>query len=182
MSQKPREWSRGCGRRCQMPVGGHYTDRHSCRWGARYPSGSLQEGTGHWRPSCCWVTLPSVPPEHSPIPESLIKSGPRPLTSHFPDPQDTTQRLIKPANDAGPGMVKPLLKASCGLHSLLNPSFFRNVSASVKSGPSSSVRSCQTPDDATCSALVRIARSNGGKYLGRKCLPSQAPQWLPEPL
>lgn len=133
-------------------------------------------------PSCCWVTLPSVPPEHSPIPESLIKSGPRPLTSHFPDPQDTTQRPIKPANDAGPGMVKPLLKASCGLHSLLNPSFFRNVPASVKSGPSSSVRSRQTPDDATCSALVRIARSNGGKYLGRKCLPSQAPQWLPEPL
>lgn len=84
VSQKPREWSRGCGRWCQMPVRGQYTGRHSCRWGARYPSGSLLEGTGHRRPSCCWVTLPSLPPEHSPIPESLIESGSRPLTSHFP--------------------------------------------------------------------------------------------------
>lgn len=162
-----------------MPVRGQYTGRHSCRWGARYPSGSLLEGMGHRRPSCCWVTLPSLPPEHSPIPESLIESGSRPLTSHFPD---TSRRPITPANDAGPGMVKPLLKPSCGLHSLLNPSSFRNVPASVKSGPSSSVWSRQTPDDATCSAFVRIARSDGGKYLGRKRLPSQAPHCLPAPL
>lgn len=67
-----------------------------------FPSGSLQEGSEHRRPSCSRVTLPSLPPEHSQVPEGLIKSGPRPLTSHFPEPEDTAQRPIKPANDAGP--------------------------------------------------------------------------------
>lgn len=47
---------------------------------------------GQWAPeaSCCKVTLPSLPPEHSPLPE-----GPRPLPSCFPD-HGTPQRPIKP--------------------------------------------------------------------------------------
>lgn len=61
-----------------------------------------------------------------------------------------------------PGMVKPLLKTSCGLHSLSNPASSRNVPASVKSGPSSFVWSRQSPAEATCSALGRTARSAGG--------------------
>lgn len=109
-------------------------------------------------------TLPGLLPAHSPIPQGLClqvsTSGPRPLTSHFPNPQDTTE-AYKASQCCWPGMVWLLLKASCGLHSLLNPSSFRNAPASVKSGPSSSVWSCQTPADATCSALVRTSRSNG---------------------
>lgn len=135
------------------------------------PSGCGGRG-GHWRPSCCWATLPSLP-RTQPCPR---RPG---QTSHSPDPQDTAEGYE--ASDTGPGMVKPLLQASCGLHSLLNPSSSRNVPASVKSGPSSSVCSRQSPADATCSALVRTAGSHGGRHLGRKCLPSQALPCFPGP-
>lgn len=87
-----------------------------------------------------------------------------PLTAHFLAPQDTTQRPIEPAHDTGPRMVKPLPTASCGLHSLSSPSPSRNVPASVKSGPSSSV----------CPALQN-SQEQWGKLLGRKRLPSRAP-------
>lgn len=149
--------------RCQWEAG---SQTHIFKWEARFslwvPAG------GQWALLLGDTAKPAT--NQSPGPGGLIKSGPRPLTSHLPDPQDTTQRPTD-ASDAGPGMVRPLCQASCGLHSLLNPSSSRNVPASVKSGLSSCVCSRQSPADATCSALVRTARSNGRKHLGRA--PSQ---------
>lgn len=99
-----------------------------------------------------------------------------PEASHvsFPCPTGHNTEVYK----SSPGTDEPLLQATCGLHSCLNPSS-RNVPASVKSGPSSSVWSRQSPADATCSALVRTARSKGEKLLGRKHLPSRVPAVLP---
>lgn len=98
--------------------------------GPASPLGSLQEGTGCWRPSSRWVTLPGLPPAHSPVQKACPNTA-RLLTSHFPDPQDTTQRPIKLAYDAGLEWSKLSCKATCEPNAGLNPSS-RNVPALLK--------------------------------------------------
>lgn len=78
---------------------------------------------------------------------------------------------IKLASDAGLEWSKLSCEAICELNAGLNPSS-RNVPALLKSGPGSCVWSCQSPVDATLSALVRAARSNGGEHLGRSSGPA----------
>lgn len=154
---------------------GQYTDTHAFTRGSLlFPLVPCRRAVGDGAfPR--WVTLPSPAPQRSPVPEGLPKFGPRPLTAHFPAPQDTTQRPIKPAHDAGPRMVKPLLKASCGLHSLSSPSPSRNVPASVKPGPSSWVCGRQSPADAT-------ARSNGESFWEEGASLDRSPSAAPSSL
>lgn len=109
--------------------------------GPAFPAAYCRQAAGCWRSACCWVRC---------------HKG----SLHLTSPTHRTQ----PRSQSMPPHLSSRIAVGCILcHSLLQEC---PCLSQVWAG--SCVWSCQAPVDATCFALLRIARTKWTKDLGRK--------------